>query len=250
MQLGPIQDNGALPRKDARSSTPLLLLCSLALSLGCDGRVSDAKTRPAVAVQSDVSALQKAPKVVFLGDGISAGYGLADEEPYPALLERSLLKSETPFRLINESASGETSAGGLRRVDWILKEVPDIVIIELGANDGLRGLSLADLEDNLRQIIAKLRAASVQPVLLGMRLPPSYGGEYARNFDAIYPRLAEELKLPFVPFFMSDVAGVDRLNQQDGIHPTKEGHERLARNVRSVLVHVLKDLDKKKPPRK
>lgn len=179
------------------------------------------------------------PKVAFLGDSISAGLHLPAHEAYPAVLERRLRAAGHGFKLLNAGVSGDTTAGGLRRVDWLLKQRPQLVVIELGANDGLRGIALTSIENNLRGIIDKVRAAGALPLLLGMRLPPSYGANYAGGFDSIYPRLAKELSVPFVPFFMREVAGVPTMNLEDGIHPTPEGHRRLAGNLHDALLSTL-----------
>ena len=182
------------------------------------------------------------PKVVFLGDSISAGLHLPAEQAFPAVLQSKLAAKGLPFQLSNAGVSGDTSAGGLRRCAWILKQKPAIVAIELGANDGLRGLPVATIEQNLRAIVAQVQAHGARPLLLGMRVPPSYGAEYSESFAALYPRLAEELQIPFVPYFMASVAGVPERNLPDGLHPTREGHERLADNTASQLERLLREL--------
>jgi acyl-CoA thioesterase-1 len=188
------------------------------------------------------------PAVAFLGDSIAAGLHLPAGEAFPAILERRLRAQGHGFRLINAGVSGDTTAGGLRRVDWILKQHPAVVVIELGSNDGLRGVKLELIEHNLRAIADKVRAAGARPLLLGVRLPPSYGADYTSAFDAIYPRLAAELALPFVPYFMQGVAGVATQNLQDGLHPTPQGHARLADNVAPVLRETLQQLGEHGPP--
>ncbi len=192
------------------------------------------------------SSGDRVPKVVFLGDSISAGLHLPGDQAFPAIVQRRLAEQGAPFQLANAGVSGDTSAGGLRRVDWVLKQAPAVVVIELGGNDGLRGQPVAAIEQNLREIIARVRAKDARPLLLGLRLPPSYGAEYARAFDAIYPRLAQELEVAYVPFFMAGVAGVPDLNLEDGLHPTRAGHERLADNVAPALKQLLLELAAKK----
>jgi acyl-CoA thioesterase I len=179
------------------------------------------------------------PKVVFLGDSISAGLHLPGEQAFPSVIKRSLAKDGVSFQLLNAGVSGDTSAGGLRRVDWVLKQQPKIVVVELGANDALRGQPVQEIENNLRGILEKIRAAGVTPLLLGMRIPTSYGEDYANAFEAVYPELAKELGIPFVPFFMDGVAGVAALNLPDGLHPTQEGHVKLARTVQPALAKLL-----------
>jgi acyl-CoA thioesterase I len=181
------------------------------------------------------------PKVAFLGDSIAAGLHLAADRAFPAVLQQQLAASGVAFELMNGGVSGDTTAGGLRRVDWLLKQAPKVVVIELGANDGMRGVPVADVEQNLRAIIAKVQAAGAKPLLLGIRIPPSYGPEYVNAFDSLYPRIAGDLHVAFVPFFMDGVAGVAALNLEDGIHPTAEGHARLATNVAEPLRKLLAD---------
>lgn len=185
------------------------------------------------------NAAQLEPKVIFLGDSISAGLHLPAEQAFPAVLARKLAAAGHPFRLVNAGVSGDTSAGGLRRLDWLLRQKPDIVVVELGANDGLRALPLAHLEQNLRAILRQIGEHGATPLLLGMRIPPSYGADYAQGFAALYPRIAAELSVSVVPFFMEGVAGVAELNLEDGIHPTAPGHEKLANNVLKALEQLL-----------
>jgi len=198
----------------------------------------NAEARPAPVAPVDDPA-QKTPLVVFLGDSISAGLDVAAEDAFPAQLQRKLATTEAAFRLVNAGVSGDTTAGGLRRLDWLLAQKPAVVVVELGANDGLRGGPHAEIERNLREILAKVRAGGAAPLLLGMRLPPSYGPDYEAGFEALYVRLAEELRVAFVPYFMAGVAGVPERNQPDGLHPTPQGHTRLADNVAPALRALL-----------
>jgi acyl-CoA thioesterase-1 len=181
------------------------------------------------------------PRVAFLGDSIAAGLHLAAEQAFPARVQKKLAAAGTPFTLVNAGVSGDTTAGGLGRVDWLLKQSPRVVVIELGANDGMRGVPVSTVEANLRAIVGKVVAAGAKPLLLGMRIPPSYGKEYVADFDALYPRIAKDLEVPFVPFFMRGVAGRSELNLPDGIHPTPEGHERIAATVAAPLQALLTD---------
>lgn len=191
---------------------------------------------PARARDADEPAL---PKVAFLGDSISAGLNLPAEEAFPLVLAARLRAQGAPFVPINAGVSGDTTAGGLRRIAFLLKQRPAVVVVELGANDGLRGVPLASIESNLRAILEQVRSAGAVPLLLGMRLPTSYGADYAEGFAAIYPRLAAELDVRFVPFFMEGVAGVPELNQEDALHPTAAGHRRLADNAQRALRDAL-----------
>jgi acyl-CoA thioesterase-1 len=176
--------------------------------------------------------------VVFLGDSLTAGLGLDENQAYPALLEQALREEGTPVRVINAGVSGDTTAGGLSRLPWLLKQRPDVVVVALGGNDGLRALPLSEVETNLREIIRRSKAAGARVLLLGMKIPPNYG-PYADDFAALYPRLAKELDVPLVPFLLLGVGGVRSLNQADGIHPTAKGQEVLAKNVRPYLEEVL-----------
>ncbi len=181
-------------------------------------------------------ALPAAPaKVVFLGDSLTAGLGLAEEAAYPALVGQLLGERGLAVQVVNAGVSGDTSAGGLARVDWLLSLRPAIVVVALGANDGLRGQPVASIEANLREIVRRAQAAGARVLLAGMKMPPNYGPEYTRDFEALYARLARELDLPFVPFLLEGVAADPKLNQDDGIHPTAEGQRKIAALVADAL---------------
>jgi acyl-CoA thioesterase-1 len=171
---------------------------------------------------------EREPVLVALGDSLTAGFGVVPDEAYPARLQARLRREGYPHRVVNAGVSGDTSAGGLRRVDWILRNRPTVVIVALGANDGLRGQSVAALRANLDQIVTRLHAAGVRVLLAGMRVPPNYGDAYARDFAAVFPEVARRHKIPLMPFLLEGVAAVARLNQGDGIHPTAEGHQMIA----------------------
>lgn len=163
-------------------------------------------------------------RIVAFGDSLTAGLGVASGDSYPAQLQRRLDAAGYPYQVVNAGVSGDTTAGGLRRVGWVLKSAPSIVILELGANDGLRGLSLDETRLNLEQIIRRLREARVTVVLAGMKLPPNYGADYAGKFESLYADLARRFDAPLIPFFLEGVAARPALNQSDGIHPTAEGY--------------------------
>lgn len=187
------------------------------------------------------SASDARPRIVAFGDSLTAGLGVQADDSYPAQLQRKLDDLKYPYRVINAGVSGDTTAGGLRRVPWILNNKPELVILELGANDGLRGLSIDQTKNNLGQIVKQLREAGAVVVLAGMKLPPNYGEDYTTRFEAIYPALAREYHLPFIPFFLEGVGGASSLNQADGIHPTKEGYEIVVEQVLKVLKTVLSE---------
>ena len=166
--------------------------------------------------------------IVALGDSLTAGLGVGAEEAYPALLEARLRREGLPYRVVNAGVSGDTSAGGLRRIDWVLRLRPEIVIVALGANDGLRGQSPDALRDNLTQIVERARAGGARVLLAGMRVPPNYGAEYNHAFASVYPTVARATGVPLAPFLLQGVAGDARLNQADGIHPTPAGQRVIA----------------------
>ena len=169
-----------------------------------------------------------APVVVALGDSLTAGLGVAADEACPARLEARLRREGYPHRVVNAGVSGDTSAGGLRRLDWALRSQPEIVIVALGANDGLRGLPVEALAENLERIVERLRAAGVRVLLAGMRMPPNYGDAYTRAFAQAYAAVARRTGVPLVPFLLDGVAADPALNQADGIHPNAAGHQAIA----------------------
>jgi len=181
-------------------------------------------------------------RVVFLGTSLTAGYGLPDESTrYTDRIQARADSAGLPVRVDNAGVSGDTSAGGLRRLDWLLEAPVDVLVVELGANDGLRGRDPAAMEQNLREIVRRTRDAwpDVRVVLAGMEAPLNMGPRYTEAFRSVFPRLAEELDVALVPFLLEGVAGVAELNQDDRIHPTAEGHARMARTVWSVLGPIL-----------
>lgn len=182
---------------------------------------------------------QSAPVIVCLGDSITAGYGLREDQSYPALLQARLQAMGLPWRVVNAGVSGDTSAGGLARMDWLLKQRIDVLFVALGGNDGLRGLSPEQLQANLSAIVEKGQAAGARVVLAGMRMPTNYGAEYRRAFEAVYPAVARKYNVPLLPFLLEGVALNPRLNQPDGIHPTAEGARVVEANVWKVLVPVI-----------
>ena len=202
--------------------------------IGLDGYPRAARAEPASSLPAAL------PRIVAFGDSLTAGLGVAAGEAYPAQLQRRLDALGFRYRVINAGVSGETTAGGLRRVPWVLKDKPEIVILELGANDGLRGLRLEETKANLEQIIQQVTRSGASIVLAGMKLPPNYGRDYIDGFERIYPELAERYHLPFIRFFLEGVAGSGTLNQADGIHPTAEGYERVVEGVLQKLRPLLK----------
>ena len=180
-------------------------------------------------------------RIVFLGTSLTAGLGVDPSSAYPALIQHKLDSAGLPYVAVNAGVSGETSAGALRRVDWVLREPAAVLVIETGANDGLRGLDPDTLRANIQAIIDEAGRQSPKPriVLVGMRALPNYGFGYARRFREVFPALAKANELPLVPFLLEDVAGQQGLNQADMIHPTAAGHRIMAETVWRVLEPVL-----------
>jgi acyl-CoA thioesterase-1 len=181
--------------------------------------------------------------VAVLGDSLSAGLGLPESEAFPAVVERMLRELGHDVQVLNAGVSGDTTAGGLNRLDWILQQTPDILVVELGGNDALRGQPLENIEANLRQIVGQAREQGARVLLLGMDLPTNYGPDYTRGFAAIYERVARDEGATLVPGFMREVGLDPALLQPDGLHPTAEGQRRLATSLVPALEHLLEDHD-------
>lgn len=185
--------------------------------------------------RSTAAVREDRPRIVAFGDSLTAGLGVAQEEAYPAQLQRRLEAAGYRYRVINAGVSGDTTAGGVRRVEWVLNSKPAIVVLELGANDGLRGIAVEETRSNLEKIIPRLQAAGVTVILAGMKLPPNYGKEYTARFAAVYPELARKYNVPLMPFFLEGVAAREALNQADGIHPTEAGYRVIVENLFRAL---------------
>ncbi len=181
-----------------------------------------------------------APRIVFLGDSITAGLHLAADEAYPAVLQRLLARKGQPFALTNAGVSGATTAAGKSRADWVLAQDPAIVVIQLGANDGFRGIPLQEIDKNLRAIIQSVKNKKATPVLFGMKLPPNYGAAYVKGFEALFKQVAHDTGSEFVPFFLAGVAGHPEFNLPDGIHPNADGHKKIAANLEATMTAMLK----------
>ena len=178
------------------------------------------------------------PRVVILGDSLTAGLGLPIEQSYPSLLQERLTESGLDYEVVNAGVSGDTSAGGLSRLDWALDGDVRVLVVALGGNDGLRGLPVEQLKRNLATIIERAQARGIAVILAGMEAPPNYGREYIVAFHKVYPALASQYHVPLVPFLLQGVAGSEALNQRDGIHPTAAGARIVAANVWTVLKPV------------
>jgi acyl-CoA thioesterase-1 len=180
-----------------------------------------------------------AKTVLFLGDSLTEGYQLAKEDAFPAVIERTLKAKYPDLRVINGGVSGATTASGLKRLNWYVKAKPDIMVLALGANDGLRGLKLAESEKNLSLVIEKAQNSGTKVLLVGMKMPTNYGEPYRSDFEKLFSKLAKKYELPFVPFLLEGVGGNPKLNLPDGIHPNVEGHKVMARTVQEHLEPLL-----------
>jgi acyl-CoA thioesterase-1 len=180
------------------------------------------------------------PKIIAFGDSLTAGFGLSDKESYPYLLQQKLNADHYDYEVVNAGVSGDTTIGGLERSDWVLdQENAKILILELGANDLLRGIPVAKAKDNLEKIIKKAKARKLKVLLCGMLAPPGVGAEYQREFTSLFPDLATEYKVEFLPFLLENVALKKELNQADGIHPNAEGEKIMTENIYQALKPLL-----------
>lgn len=193
-----------------------------------------------------VGATAREPRVIlFLGDSLTAGYGVDPSQAYPALIQQKIDARGWNFRVVNAGQSGDTSAGGLSRLGWILRTAVDVLVLELGGNDGLRGIPAEVTINNLQSIIDRTREKypRVRIVVAGMQVPPNMGREYGEQFRAIFPELAKRDRAALIPFLLDRVGGVPELNLPDGVHPTARGHELVADNVWKVLQPMLRSLN-------
>lgn len=219
----------------------VVLAGSLALGCGADREATARRD----AAPPDVPAADTRPVVLFFGTSLTAGLGLEPEEAFPALIQQKIDSAGLAFRAVNAGVSGETSAAGLRRIDWLLQQPVRVLVLELGANDALRGQDLDAARRNLQAIIDRTRARypDVRLVVAGMEAPPNLGSRYTREFRTLFVSLARENDAALVPFLLEGVAGVPELNQADGIHPTAAGARIVAENVWGVLAAILRSLD-------
>lgn len=203
------------------------------LTIGCGGESAPERAGARERAAAEAPAAAPRPAVLVLGDSLAAGYGLDPRQAFPALLQARIDAAGLDYEVLNRGVSGDTTSGGLGRLDWLLRRPCDLLVLALGGNDGLRGIPVETTEANLRAIIDRFRAArpGARILLAGMMAPPNMGREFTASFQALFPRLAEQNGLPFVPFLLEGVAGIPGLNQADGIHPTAAGQELVAENV-------------------
>ena len=214
----------------------VLLLCASCAQPDVERTPPEAEPSASAPVDRAPSSTS-APRIVFLGDSLTAGYGLDKDASVPSLIQKRL--KDTPYEVVNAGVSGDTSAGGLSRLDWSLSGDVKILVIELGANDGLRGLPVAGLKQNLVEIITRARARGISVILTGMEAPPNFGPAYTSEFREVYRQLAKEHDVTFVPFYLEGVAGIPGLNIADGIHPNAEGSRIVEKTIWSALEPLL-----------
>ncbi len=213
------------------------------ISISCNNNQSAATQQNNNAPDKETTSNAAVKKtIVFFGNSLTAGYGLEPDQAFPALIEHKIDSLQLAYTVVNAGVSGETTSGGNSRIGWILKRPVDVFILELGANDGLRGLPVAETKKNLQLIIDKVKAkySTAKLVLAGMQVPPNMGQKYATEFREIYPELAKQNNMTLIPFLLEGVGGDLKLNQQDGIHPNVEGAKIVAENVWKELQDVLK----------
>ena len=231
-----------MPLKLRRFALVVCLLTAAACSKGGDATSVNAtagKTQPSAAAPTNGSGR---PRIVALGDSLTAGLGLVEAQAYPALLQTKIDAAGYKFEVVNAGVSGDTSAGGLRRLEWAFDGDVKVLILALGANDGLRGLAVGEMKNNLAAIIDRALEKKITVILAGMEAPPNYGREYAQSFRAVFHELAREKRVAFVPFLLKDVAGLSHLNQGDGIHPNSQGTAIVSETIWTALKPVLDQL--------
>jgi acyl-CoA thioesterase-1 len=209
----------------------------------CESKEGQTGTDTTATVSAPAAKGETTKTVLIFGDSLTAGYGLEDPatDAYPSILQQKIKEAKLPYHVVNAGNSGETSAGGRGRIDWVLKQKVDVFVLELGANDGLRGVPVSETTRNLQTIIDRVKAKypNAKLVMAGMQVPPSMGAKYSEDFKAIFPKLAEKNGMKLIPFLLERVGGIAKLNQGDGIHPTKEGAIIVADNVWTVLKNEL-----------
>src|SRR5687768_8175460 len=223
----------------------LLLALPLA-AVACGSNSTPRSEIPDAAAQPHAQAERPAAprRIVFLGDSLTAGLGLPREQATPSLIQERLSAAGYDYEVVNAGVSGDTSAGGLRRLDWALDGDVEILVIELGANDGLRGLPVAQMKANLDDIITQAKARGITVILTGMEAPPNYGPVYTAEFRAAFRDLADDHDVAFVPFFLEGVAGIAALNNGDGIHPNAEGAKVIEQTIWRALEPELEKTDR------
>jgi acyl-CoA thioesterase-1 len=224
------------PLKKAMCTTTLMMVFFLYL-VGCSGESAsnDDASKTAAVKQTTRKT------IVAVGDSLTAGLGVDESEAYPARLQKKLADDGYDFNVVNAGVSGETSSGTLSRIEWVISNLkPDIIILETGANDGLRGIDPDILRKNLDRIVSVIKANNIEVILCGMKMLPNLGPEYSNAFTRIYPEIAQKHAIPLVPFFLEGVAGDPRFNQPDRLHPTSKGYRRIVDHIYPYVLNVVK----------
>ncbi len=218
----------------------LYLAFSLCILSSCGGSTSQ-KVETTTKDSLPAASNTQKKNILFFGNSLTAGLGVEPEEAFPSIIENKIDSLNLPYKITNAGLSGETTAAGKARINWILKQKVDVFVLELGANDGLRGIPVSETEKNLQEIVDQVKAKypDAKLVMTGMQVPPNMGAKYSSDFRLIFKKLADKNNMALVPFLLENVGGVSNLNQSDGIHPTPEGHRILAENVWGVLKGIL-----------
>jgi acyl-CoA thioesterase-1 len=220
----------------------ILSLCTVIQACQPSASVEDSKEEATtLATESKATSGQERKKIVFFGNSLTAGYGLDPEDNFVSIIQTYIDSLGLPYQTVNAGVSGETTSGGNSRIDWILEQPLDVFILELGGNDGLRGIDPDETRDNLEAMIRKVKSAKPDAhiILAGMQVPPNMGPDYAEKFSRIYPELAKSENIALIPFLLENVGGEPELNLDDGIHPNEEGHQIVANNVWLVLKDII-----------
>jgi len=220
-----------------------LFIVFLLISCGNESKTQENTGATTTTIETETVDESTDKTILFFGDSITAGYGLDDtNDAFPGVIQSKIDSLNLNYQIVNSGVSGETTAGGKNRIEWILNQDIDVFVLELGANDGLRGVALSETKANLQAIIdaVKNKSSDIEIILAGMQLPPNMGQDYTSKFKSIFSDLANENDIALIPFILEDVGGVPSLNQNDGIHPTVEGHKIVAQNVWDVLEDVIR----------
>lgn len=222
-----------------RINPVVLILVLLAFLVGCGDEPASQEPAPPIPPK----ALPVRGTIVAMGDSLTAGLGVAENEAYPARLQQKLAADGHPFTVVNAGVSGETSSGALARIEWVIAALkPDLIILETGANDGLRGIDPEVLRTNLDRIVSVIKANHIAVILCGMQMLPNLGPDFTQAFSEIYPEIARKHAIPLIPFFLEGIAGDPRYNQADRLHPTAEGYRRLVDHIYPHVLTAIKSL--------
>lgn len=219
----------------------LINVILILMIVACNNKQATPEAGKQSTTNDTIAGKAQVKTILFFGNSLTAGYGVEPSEAFPSLIQNRIDSLKLPYKVVNAGVSGETSSGGNGRIDWILRQPVDVFVLELGANDGLRGIPADETKKNLQAIIDKVKAKypEAKLVLAGMQIPPNMGLQYANEFKGLFSQLAQKNNITLIPFLLQGVGGEAKYNQKDGIHPTPEGHKIVAENVWKVLKDVL-----------